>query len=130
MTDKKVLIIDDDEELCEELEEILKDEGLSVFSVYNGVEGKKELLDGHYDLVLLDIKIPGLNGFELLRLLKESNIPARIIILTGRPLNEELSRHIIDNLHEEDNLLEYADAVMNKPFSIIKLIKKIILLLS
>jgi DNA-binding response OmpR family regulator len=130
MKHKKVLIIDDDEELCEELEEILKDEGLKVFSVYNGVEGKKELLYGHYDLVLLDIKIPGLNGFELLRVLKESNIPLKTIVLTGRPLNEELSRHTLDDLHEEDNLLTYADAVMNKPFSIMKLIKKITLLLS
>jgi two-component system OmpR family response regulator len=129
MMDKKILIIDDDEELCEELEEILTDEGFKVFSVFNGIDGKKELENGHYDMVLLDIKISGFNGFDILKFLKESNIPIKIIVLTGRPLHEELSQHTLDDLQDEDNLLTYADIIINKPFSIIKLIKKINLLL-
>ena len=61
---KNILLIDDDKSLCEELEEILTDEGYIVDKVYDGKKALSVIIDKNYDLILLDLKIPeiGVSG--------------------------------------------------------------------
>ncbi|MBN2533422.1 MAG: response regulator [Spirochaetales bacterium] len=112
----RILIIEDDVDLCEVLAESFEDEGYSVRCLHNGIAGKEELKGNSYDFLILDIKIPGINGFEILCWLKESGIKIKIIVLTGMPLNEKISKYLDNDNSRETELLHYADAVMNKPF--------------
>lgn len=80
---KSILLIDDDVELGELLTEYLAMEGFFLTAVQDGETGLKRALTGEYQLVLLDVMLPGKNGFEVLRdLRKESSIP--VIMLTAR----------------------------------------------
>jgi DNA-binding response OmpR family regulator len=119
---KKILIIEDDEEMCEELIEILEDEGHTVKAVFNGITGKKEIENKNFDILLLDIKIPGLNGFEILKNLKQQKKKRKTIVLTGRPINEDITQYE-HNRDKEDELLKSASAVINKPFKIEQLLE-------
>jgi two-component system response regulator CpxR len=79
----KILIIDDDEELCELVSEYLGAEGFAVESVNDGEAGLKRARSGDYDLAILDVMMPKMDGFEVLRGLREdSTIP--VIMLTAR----------------------------------------------
>jgi len=120
---KSILIIDDDMELCEEFKDIFEAEGYYVKIIHNGLSGKKILKNEKFDILLLDIKIPGLNGFAILKWLRENNYRIKIMVLTGRPLNR--IGYINDINYEEEELLEYADEVINKPSKIEIIIKKI-----
>lgn len=80
---KSILLIDDDYELGELLQEYLGMEGFHLTAVQDGAVGLEQALIGSYDLVLLDVMLPKLNGFEVLKQLREqSNIP--VIMLTAR----------------------------------------------
>lgn len=80
---KTILLIDDDYELGELLQEYLSMEGYALTAVHDGESGLENALSGAYDLVLLDVMLPKLNGFEVLKRIRaESNIP--VIMLTAR----------------------------------------------
>ena len=80
---KKLVLIDDDVELCIMLCEYLSLEGFQVEAVHNGATGLDSLRSGAYDLAILDVMLPGLGGYEVLRQVRISNsIP--IIMLTAR----------------------------------------------
>ena len=112
----KILIIEDDLDLCDVLSESFEDEGYVVRHFQNGLSGKQELKENTYDYLILDIKIPGITGFDILKWLKESNKKIKIIVLTGMPLNEKISKYINEDDSEKKELLKYANAVINKPF--------------
>jgi DNA-binding response OmpR family regulator len=123
---KKVLIIEDDEEMCVEMSEILKERGYSVKTVFDGLEGKRCMEKNIFDLILLDIKMPGLNGLEILKYAKDSANKAKIIVLTGslmisQMLDEER------NIREDKNAakLKLADGIMSKPFDVEIVLAKI-----
>jgi two-component system response regulator CpxR len=79
----KILIIDDDEELCDLVTEFLSVEGFEVVSVNDGKTGLDKALSGDYDIAILDVMLPKMNGFDVLRSLREkSKIP--VIMLTAR----------------------------------------------
>lgn len=79
----KILIIDDDAELCEMLTRYLHQEGLSVETIQHGRRGLERARSGDYDLVVLDVMLPAMNGFDVLRELRTtSNIP--VLLLTAR----------------------------------------------
>src|SRR6476659_5429086 len=78
-----VLIIDDDDELCELVAEYLSAEGYGVASVHDGDAGLTEALSGKHDLAILDVMLPRMNGFEVLRNIRErSRMP--VLMLTAR----------------------------------------------
>lgn len=80
---KSILLVDDDYELGELLQEYMQMEGFQLHAVQDGETGLQEALSNNYDLVLLDVMLPKLNGFELLKRLRlQSNIP--VIMLTAR----------------------------------------------
>jgi two-component system response regulator CpxR len=78
-----VLLIDDDVELCELMGEFLRARGIRVESVHDGSRGLARAFAGTYDLIVLDVMLPGLDGFEVLRQVRRrSFVP--IIMLTAR----------------------------------------------
>lgn len=121
---KRLLIIEDDEELCEEMADILRDKGYSVDVAFDGVIGDKILSENQYDLILLDIKIPGMNGLDVLRSAKAKRENLKVIIMSGRPLAKK--RHTPERApKKEEETLSLADAFINKPFDVEKVLSKI-----
>jgi two-component system, OmpR family, response regulator CpxR len=78
-----VLLVDDDVELCELMQEFFGRRGIRLEVVSDGRRGLARALGGGHDLILLDVMMPGLDGFELLRLVRrQSHVP--VIMLTAR----------------------------------------------
>src|ERR1700730_13360789 len=78
-----VLVVDDDVELCALVQEYLTAEGFSLKAVHDGEQGLQEALTGEYALVVLDVMLPGINGFEVLRRIRSmSKVP--VLLLTAR----------------------------------------------
>lgn len=102
----KILIIDDDEELCELVSEYLAVEGFEVESFNDGESGLKRALSGEYDIVILDVMLPKMNGFDVLRSLRTaSTLP--VIMLTARG----------DDMERIVGLEIGADDYLPKPFN-------------
>lgn len=81
--DSKLLLIDDDKELCSMLQSFLAQEGFSADAIYNGSEAVDKVLASDYDLIVLDIMLPGMSGFEVLKAIREtSSVP--VLMLTAR----------------------------------------------
>ena len=79
----RLLIIDDDMELCGLLKEFLQREGFAVECAHEGLSGLEHVKQGSYDLIILDVMLPGLDGFEILKRLRaESRVP--VLMLTAR----------------------------------------------
>jgi two-component system, OmpR family, response regulator CpxR len=111
---EKILIIDDDAELCEMLSEYLRKEGFEVESVQHGTRGLEKARDGGYQMIVLDVMLPGMNGFDLLRELRtSSDIP--VLLLTAR--GDELDRIV--------GLEIGADDYLSKPFNARELLARI-----
>lgn len=79
----RALLVDDDVELCELLEAALEGHGVAVEVAHDGVRGLERAVEGKHDLLLLDVMLPGLDGFEVLRQVRrQSRVP--VIMLTAR----------------------------------------------
>jgi len=78
-----VLIIDDEQEIRESLEQLLGLEGYSAATASTGGEGLKKLEDNFYDLALLDITLPDMNGLEVLKAIKRDNADTGVIMITA-----------------------------------------------
>ena len=79
----QILIIDDDVALCELVTEYLEPLGFQIESVHRGDTGAERALAGKHSLVVLDVMLPGLNGFEVLRRIRaDSKVP--VLMLTAR----------------------------------------------
>lgn len=88
---KKVLIIDDDLELGEIIEVILKPVEVTLFQAHSALEGLRKSYEVHPDLIILDIMMPGMDGFELCTRLRElTNAP--ILMLTARTCEHDVLR--------------------------------------
>jgi DNA-binding response OmpR family regulator len=114
---KRILIVDDDVELCRELTEILNCEGYSVDTASDGESGAASIRKNVYDIVILDYRMPGLNGIELLRTIRDENLKSRVYIATGRPF--------IDRLLENEQLSHLVAGVLSKPFDVKTLLEKL-----
>src|SRR5687767_15369975 len=80
---ERVLVIDDDVGLCELVGEYLEPEGYEVEAIHNGERGIDRALSDEHDLVVLDVMLPGTNGFDVLRRIRaRSRIP--VLMLTAR----------------------------------------------
>ena len=103
----KILLVEDEKQLNEALSQILINEKYSVDSVYNGEDGLEYGLTDIYDLIILDIMLPKLNGLEVLRKLRKENISTPIILLTAK-----------DSIEDKVTGLDLgADDYLPKPFS-------------
>lgn len=111
---ERILVIDDDTELCELLQDYLSGEGFEVDVVHRGDQGAGAATSQPYDLVVLDVMLPGLNGFDVLRKIREtSRIP--VMMLTAR--GEDIDRIV--------GLELGADDYLPKPFNPRELVARI-----
>jgi DNA-binding NtrC family response regulator len=78
-----VLVVDDEDALRTVLSSELLNEGYEVHSAADGDDAITELDKGQYDLVLLDIKMPRMNGFEVLKHIKQNHAKTKVVMLTG-----------------------------------------------
>jgi two-component system response regulator CpxR len=79
-----LLLIDDDEKLCEMLEEYLLPEGFKITTANRGDKGLEKASAGGYDAIVLDVMLPGMSGFDLLRALRGRGVVTPILMLTAR----------------------------------------------
>lgn len=110
----RILIIEDEEKIARFVELELKHEGNEVEKAFDGREGLEKALSGCFDLILLDVMLPGLNGLEVLRRLRmEKDTP--VIMLTARDA-------VMDKVSGLD---AGADDYITKPFAIEELLARI-----
>jgi DNA-binding response OmpR family regulator len=88
----KILLLEDDANLNDTVTEFLEEEGYEVVSVYDGHEAQEKLYESKYDLLLLDINVPGIDGLELLRESREKGIVAPAIFITSMDTVDDLER--------------------------------------
>lgn len=111
---KNILIIDDDTELCDLLTDYLSPEGFLVKTTHNGEQGVDLATNNESDLVILDVMLPGINGFDVLRKIRErSSVP--VIMLTAR--GDDVDRIV--------GLELGADDYLPKPFNPRELVARI-----
>jgi DNA-binding NtrC family response regulator len=79
----RILIVDDEEELVSALVERLNLRGFQAQGVTSGAAALEYLEDGECDVVLLDVKMPGLGGLEVIRRIKEMRPSLQVVLLTG-----------------------------------------------
>ncbi|MBE2280597.1 MAG: sigma-54-dependent Fis family transcriptional regulator [Ignavibacteriaceae bacterium] len=79
----KILLIDDEIDICNTMSMILEFEGYGVRFFTNPTEGYDEALSNLYDLIILDISMPGLNGLELLKRLNEAHVTSTVMFMTA-----------------------------------------------
>lgn len=80
----KLLLVEDEKQLSEALTQILKKNKYLVDAVFNGEDGLDYALTDIYDVIILDIMIPKLNGLEVLKKIREENISTPVILLTAK----------------------------------------------
>jgi CheY-like chemotaxis protein len=105
-----VLVVDDDRELCASLWDLLRERGYRVGLAHDAAEAAERVAEADYRVVLIDMRLPGGAGDEVLRRVRESSPQARTILITGhRPeLDDAVARA----------LAEGADAACYKPFDV------------
>jgi DNA-binding response OmpR family regulator len=114
---KRVLIVDDDVELCRELAEVLDSEGYSVDTASDGKNGAAGMRTNVYDIVILDYRMPGFSGIELLKTARDENLKCKVYLATGRPF--------VDKLLESEQLSHLVAGVLSKPFDVKTLLEKL-----
>jgi len=119
----RVLVVEDDEDLCEELRETLRGEGLEAEFAHSGRRGLEMAVNGRYDLVILDLKLPGGGGLGVLRDLSGRDLAPPILVVTGRPMEGDLNRGDAEGLKHE--ITELADGLITKPFDVTQLLSSI-----
>jgi len=112
---QRILIVEDEPDLARGLEINLRREGYEVLKAGTGDQGLQLAFQENPDLILLDVMLPGMNGFDLCRLLRQKGYEAPIIMLTAR--GEEIDRVL--------GLELGADDYVPKPFGIRELIARI-----
>jgi DNA-binding NtrC family response regulator len=80
---ESILIVDDDVNLCTVLSEELTEIGYDIYFLTSGEKVLEYVKNNQVDLILLDLKMPGKNGFEVLKELEINNVQARVIVLTA-----------------------------------------------
>ena len=102
-----ILVVDDEIRLADSIAEIFRSQKYTCDTVYNGQDGLDYALSGIYDVIVLDVMLPKLNGFEVLKALRAKKIATPVILLTAR-----------DEISDKVKGLDCgADDYLTKPFS-------------
>jgi two-component system nitrogen regulation response regulator NtrX len=105
MKKNKVLIVDDQPGMTETLADILEDEGCEVILATNGIQAIQRIAEHRVDMVLMDVIMPGMNGVETFRKLKQMRPHTPVVMMTGYQVE-----HLI-----KDAVREGSVAVLQKP---------------
>lgn len=111
----KILVIEDEPTLARLLSYNLTQEGYDTKVIDHGSDGLQAALHQPFDLIILDIMLPGMNGFEILSKLRQKGVKTPVIILTARNAEEEIVQG-----------LKYgADDYITKPFGVAELLARV-----
>ncbi len=111
----RILIVEDEERISSFIAKGLKADGYVTSTVADGAQGLDYALTGDFDLVILDINLPSMNGFEVLEQMRASGSDLPVIVLTAR-----------DSVHDTVSALEGgADDYMPKPFRFAELLARV-----
>ena len=102
----RVLLVEDEKRLSQALQKLLQKESYEVDAVYTGTDGLDWARTNSYDAVILDVMLPGMDGFEVLRHLREERIATPVLMLTARGGVEDRVRGLTGG----------ADYYLPKPF--------------
>jgi CheY-like chemotaxis protein len=111
----RILLVDDNEEFLDSTKDVLEDEGFEVMTASSGEEAVRKVQSQSFDVVLMDIKMPGLNGVESLVEIRKLSPDIKVIMCTA---------YIVNGLIRQA-LEEGAYAVLNKPFEMDVLLRTI-----
>ena len=115
MAERRILIIEDERKIADTLKMGLSEYGYYAEVAYDGIIGKRLLLTKIYDLIILDINLPGVNGYELCKMVRVHNAALPVIMLTSMStLNDKIEGYNVG-----------ADDYLVKPFEFRELIMKI-----
>jgi len=117
MSKGKVLIVEDDRDIAEMVEYNLKEEGYETVSAFNGEDGVRLAKKASPDLIILDIMLPIIDGFEVCRILKKEQVTADIPVIILSAKSQETDKIV--------GLELGADDYVTKPFSPRELIARI-----
>jgi len=124
MTHKRILVIDDDPLVRRTLQVLLHKAGYMVDSAADGMQGLEKLPSGHFDLVMTDVRMPGMDGFSVLRAIREycqaeKRPPFMEVVLTGfndvHALESAQSlgiKHFILKPFDTDELLDEVERIL------------------
>jgi DNA-binding response OmpR family regulator len=110
-----ILIVEDERRLADVLAHIIKEENYSVDAVHTGGDGLNYALSGQYDVVVLDVMLPEMSGFEIVRRMRKAKIATPVLMLTAKG-------EVADRVHGLDS---GADDYMQKPFAAEELLARI-----
>ena len=116
---KRILIVDDDEEIRELLEFDIGQSGYSVDTAKDGIEGLNKALNNTYDLILLDVMMPKMNGFDVCKNIRQAKLSIPVLMLTAKGTIED----------KTDGFDSGADDYIVKPFDIQEVLLRIRVLL-
>lgn len=111
----KILIVDDEQFVRDLLEKVLKRRGHEVTVAGDADQALRSLSAGTFDLLLTDVVMPGMDGFDLLRRVKSAHPAMKVIVLTGYARKQSIS----------DFLLYGADEYLSKPFQVHELVSAV-----
>jgi DNA-binding response OmpR family regulator len=111
----RILLVEDERHLSEAIVHILKQQHYTVDAVYDGMDGYHYILSDIYDIVILDVMLPSLNGYEVLRRIREEGMDTTILMLTAR-----------SQVSDRVKGLDYgADDYLTKPFAMDELVARL-----
>lgn len=111
----RILLVEDEVHLSEAICHLLKQNKYSVDAVYDGIDGYDYIMSDIYDIVVLDVMLPGMNGFEILKKVREEGMETPIIMLTAK---SEISDKVV-------GLDKGADDYLTKPFATEELLARL-----
>ncbi len=111
----RVLVVEDEPTLADSVRRGLESEGFAVDVVGDGMDGLWRAREGAYDAIVLDIMLPGMNGYEVCRTLRQDEVWTPILMLTAK-----------DGEYDEADAFELgADDYLRKPFSLVVLVARL-----
>ena len=111
----RVLVVEDEVGLAEAITEGLSAEGFDVDAVHDGLDGLWRAREGSYDAIVLDVLLPGMNGYRVCKTLRDEGVWTPILILTAK-----------DGEYDEAEALDTgADDFLSKPFSFVVLLARL-----
>jgi two-component system, NtrC family, response regulator HydG len=112
---RRILVVDDDRDHAESIADILAMHGHEVEMAFTGEEAVRRFAQGGFDLTLMDVKLPGMNGIEAFFEIRRSRSDARVIMMTGFSVEELLSQAMLNGAH----------GVLYKPLAIANLLRAV-----
>lgn len=112
---ERVLVVEDEVRLARLVAEALRRAGYRVDSAHDGVSGARQAVAGAYDAIVLDLMLPGMSGYDVLKQLRAADVRTPVLILTAK-----------DGEYDQLDALELgADDYLSKPFSMLILLARV-----